>query len=278
MRSDMAPVPLTLEAEIRIDDGMEGELSVGKTIIAGGDQYALYILKSEVSTGRVAQGERAVSFVKISAILDVAHEVAFVRRSAIIKENTTLSAIYRAAGAKLSAIDADFPVSRFYCPVGDTPTFPIARALQEAGGIVRWRAGKMQFIRLPDLFKQKAVVDIQSGDTEAATSGFVERHSVPWFFSLSPSGEVVHGSREKARSVRYVPFKNEQQLRNMSRCLVHRKKAKLDYSERLCAGDLVNVVGGDKLAIVTAVHVFSSGTEGETPDQYSRLWLASMEE
>lgn len=277
-RSDMAPIPVTLEAEIRVDDGMKSLLSDGGTVLAGSEQVPLLIIKSQFNAGRIAQGERAVATMRILASLEAVHPVAFVRRTAIIKENATLSSIYRAAGAKLRTIDADFPVPRFVCPVGDTPSFQIARVLQEEGGIVRWKSGKMAFIRLPDLFKQKAVANIPSNENDKTESGFLERHSIPWFYSLNAAGGFVHGNREKARAVRFSPFKNAQQVRNMSRCLVHERIAKIDYSGALCAGDAVSVADGSKLVIVTAAHVYESGTDGATPGQYSRLWLSSVEE
>ena len=64
----------------------------------------------------------------------------------------------------------------------------------------------------------------------------------------------------------------------MTRCLVHRKTSKIDFSGQIVAGDLVNFVGGDKLCIITAAHVFESGTDdGGAGNTYTRLWLGSLE-
>jgi hypothetical protein len=217
--------------------------------------------------------------IRITAMLDSCHSAAFVRSRAIIKESAAMSAIYRAAGATIKAVDADFPVPRFYCPVGETPTFHIARVLQEEGGAVRWKSGRLQFVRLPDLFKQKPVLDLPNNASDDVDSGFLERHEVPWFFSLAASGAAVFGNRDKPRAVRYSPFKDAQRLRNMTRCLVHRKTSRTTMRGNVVAGDLIAYAGGAKLAVITAAHVFGSGTDdGGQQEAYTLLWVGSLEE
>jgi len=281
LRSDLAPVPLTLEAQIRAADHtqeLDLLLAEGRKVsVASGD--ALHIVKSVRVTGRSTQGTREMAAYRITALLDRCLGVAYVRSRAVIKENTALSNIYRACGAAISTLDADFPVPRFYCPVGETPSFHIARILQEEGGVVSWKAGRLQFARLADLFKQKAAATMPDNASDDVDGAFVERHEVPWFFSINESGSAVFGAREKPRAVRYVPFKNVQRLRNMTRCLVYRKKMTINYDARLGAGDLIAFVGGKNLVVITAAHVFNSGTDdGGNQESYTRLWLGALEQ
>lgn len=282
IRSDMSPVPVTLEAEIRIDDDMSKRLAEGEIVTAGGQSPEsgdrLRIIKSTVVTNRIAQGQREMDAIQITAMLDSCHNVAFVRSRAIVKENEALSSIYRATGATIKGVEADFPVPRFYCLVGDTPSFHITRVLQEEGGIVRWKNGKLKFFRLPDLFKQEPVLTLPNNASDDVDSGFLERHEIPWFFSLNDAGGFVFGNQNKPRSVRYTPFKNVQRLRNMSRCIVQRKVSKINLAFQLVAGDLVNFIGNEPLCIITAAHVFQSGTDGSGSNQYTRMWLGSLED
>jgi hypothetical protein len=74
-----------------------------------------------------------------------------------------------------------------------------------------------------------------------------------------------------------VPQKNEQQLINMTRCLIRRKIANINYSDDLLAGDLIAYAGADPLVIVTAAHVFHSGTDGGGSNQYTKLWLYGLD-
>ena len=283
LRMDLAPIPMTLEADIRGgDDSIDSQLVVDKWLkLANGDK--MRIVKSTRVTDRGVQAQRQMVTYRVTALLDPCCAVSFVRKQAIIKETSALSVIYRAAGATIQTIDADFPVPRFYCPVGDTPTFQIARVLQEEGGAVRWKKSKLQFMRLPDMFKQKPIMSLPDNADDDVDSGFLERHEVPWFYSLKAAGGFLYGNRDKPRVTRYAPFQDEQKLRNMTRCLVHRKVIRIGYDSQITAGDLFTIVGEDgkktDLAVVTVAHAYVTGTDnaGEA-ETYSRLWLGSLED
>lgn len=279
LRSDLSPIPVTLEADIRAgDDDFEARLQEGQLLkTVSGDEF--YIIKSERTASRASLGDKELAGFRITALLNCCLSVAYVRSRAIIKENATLSAIYRAAGASVPSIQSDFPVPRFYCPIGQTPTFHIARVLQEEGGVVRWKNSKLQFIRLQGILDGKVVRTLPETAALDVNTGFLERHEVPWFFSLDEAGGVVFGNRDKPRSVQFSPFKNVQRLRNMTRCLIHRKTAKILYDINICAGDVIAFTGGTKYAVITAAHVFKSGsTDGGATEAFTRLWLGEVEQ
>ena len=279
LRSDLSPIPVTLEADIRAgDDDFEARLQEGQLLkTVSGDEF--YIIKSERTSSRASLGDKELAGFRITALLNCCLSVAYVRSRAIIKENATLSAIYRAAGASIPSIQSDFPVPRFYCPIGQTPTFHIARVLQEEGGVVRWKNSKLQFIRLQGILDGKVVRTLPETAALDVNTGFLERHEVPWFFSLDEAGGVVFGNRDKPRSVQFSPFKNVQRLRNMTRCLIQRKTAKILYDINICAGDVIAFTGGTKYAVITAAHVFKSGsTDGGATEAFTRLWLGEVEQ
>ncbi|MGZ8220072.1 MAG: hypothetical protein ACXWT0_00340 [Methylobacter sp.] len=274
-RYDLAPVPSTFEGEFRVDDDLRKQFAEGQIINVNGDDYR--IIKPVGGSGRESQGQRDTSAMHIIALLDACHPVTFVRQKAIIKENALLTEIYRAAGASIKPVDGDFKTGRFVCMVGETPSFHIARVLQEEGGVVRWKSGKLQFFRLADLFKQNPFMSLPDNASEDSKSDFLSRHEIPSFYSLADDGSVVYGNRAKARSARFVPGKNQQQLINMSRCLVQRKVAKISFNAGLRAGDLIDISGSSPLAVVTAAHVFQSGTDGSGSDQYTKVWMSAIE-
>ena len=279
LRSDLSPIPVTLEADIRAgDDDFEARLQEGQLLkTVSGDEF--YIIKSERTSSRASLGDKELAGFRITALLNCCLSVAYVRSRAIIKENATLSAIYRAAGASIPSIQSDFPVPRFYCPIGQTPTFHIARVLQEEGGVVRWKNSKLQFIRLQGILDGKVVRTLPETAALDVNTGFLERHEVPWFFSLDEAGGFVFGNRDKPRSVQFSPFKNVQRLRNLTRCLIHRKTAKSLYDINICAGDVIAFTGGTKYAVITAAHVFKSGsTDGGATEAFTRLWLGEVEQ
>ena len=123
LRSDLAPIPCTLEAEVRLTDEIEAaRLVEGKTLKTAADD-SFTIVKAQRITGRATQGDRVQEGVRITALLTACLPIAYVRDRAIIKEGAGLAAIYRSAGATIKGIDGDFPVPRFYCPIGETPSY-----------------------------------------------------------------------------------------------------------------------------------------------------------
>ncbi|HAR08371.1 MAG TPA: hypothetical protein DCR98_08170, partial [Cobetia sp.] len=230
LRSDLVPIPLTLEAEIRVGTATAANFDVGRSIFTyDGDE--LEIIKSEHVQQARMQGDDMTGFVRLIATLKPVTPVSFIKPRAVIKHGASLSEVYRACGATLRGIEGDFPVPRFACLAGEAHTYHIARALQEAGGVVRWRNGRLAFVPLGALFEQDpmdAIVDSASDDVE---SGFLERHDIPWFYSLDADGEFVYGNRGKPRAARFQPGANAMTLRNMTGCLVLTKTTRLKYTQ-----------------------------------------------
>lgn len=275
LRYDLVPVPASFEGEFRVDDMLAKELAEGKNLQVNGDVFR--IIRPDSSSDRSSQGQHDARSMTVTALLDGCHAVAFVRQKAIIKDKALLTEIYRAAGATIKPVDGDFKAGRFVCTAGETPSFHIARVLQEEGGVVAWR-GKLVFYRLADLFKQKPKIKIPDNASDDVKSEFLGRHEIPSFYSLSPAGEVVFGNRESARVARFVPGKNQQQLVNMSRCLVVAKETKTAYNLGLKAGDIVEFSGAKNrsLVIVTAAHVYESVADGTGSNQYTKLWCGAL--
>jgi len=277
-RSDLSPVPCSLEVEVKAgDDDFVKRLGQGRTIsLASGEVFS--IIKSEICTFPAAQGDKEFSGLRITAILDGVKDIAYVRNRAIIVENTTLASIYRAAGSRVRGIVNDFPVPRFSCFIGDTPSFHIAQILQEEGGVVRWKNGRLEFMRLIDMMNQKPFRQFSEAGRTESEGGFIERHAIPWFFSIADNASIVFGNRQKPRSVRFSPFKNTQRLHNMSRALVRKKTLKVLLDVRISAGDIIALPGNQRFAVITAAHVFQSGMDnGGQQETYTKLWLGAVE-
>ena len=279
LRTDLVPVPITLECTVRYDKDMEPLLKEGCIVRAGLDNPELRIVWASPDRGKfgLEQGSRSVGTISFVAMLDACANIAFRRSKAIIKEGSTLGAIYRACGAQVN-IESDFTVKRFACFVGGVPSYHIAQALQEEAGALVWQyqAKKLKFMRLPDLMGTKPKDAMGDDGIERVKSGFLERHEVPWFYSTDDTGAVVFGNRQKTRSAMYTPLKSSSTLNNMTRALIHAGTSNGRLNLTLNAGDVIDVAG-KSLVIVTTAHVFNSGTDGTGQEQYSRLWLHSLE-
>lgn len=280
LRNDASPIPMTLELTVKAGEAsFDKFFQQGKILkIASGEKF--FIVKSERVSDNHAQGTRERTLFRITAILNPCLKIAFVRKTAVIKENTQLSAIYRACGASIKAIDADFNVARFSCFIGDTPSFHIAKALQEEGGIVRWKNGKLQFLRLLDLKKQKIAREFADVAPVDVSAGFLERFQVPSFYSIDASASFVKGNTNKERRVGFAPHQDVLRLFNMTRCLVQKKTVKVMFDQRIAAGDLIAMPDKKKYTVITAAHVFEKGNDdsGGEEKTYSKLWLGEVEE
>ena len=217
-----------------------------------------------------------LSSIQVSAYHDKTATIGFRRARAIIKEQTSLAQIYAAAGARI-AVEDDISIERFACFVGQVPSFSIARLIQEEGGAIHWTGRAMRFVRLSELAKQKPLCTVGLEAVASIESGFLERHQVPWFYSLNDAGAFVSGNTQRARAALYSPRKNVQVLRNMTRCLIHRHTLTSIYQPDFNAGQSI-AVGSTNCPIITAAHVIETGTDGSPTNTYSKFWLGEVDE
>lgn len=280
IRTDLVPVPVTLECTVRHSKEIEPFLKDGQIVKAGPGSPELRIVWSspEVGGAGVQQGARDMGAISFVALLDSCADVSFLRSKAVIKEGATMGAIYRACGARIQ-IESDFAVERFSCFAGGVPSYHIATVLQEQAGALVWspKTKTMKFKRLPDLFTGTPVEAVDAQGVERVRSGFMERHEIPWFYSTDPAGAVIHGNRAKPRKAMFTPLKPIGVLNNMSRALVHWGTLTGRLMQGVNAGDLVQVGKEGNFVVVTAAHVLDRGDAGTDTDAYSRLWLSRLE-
>lgn len=276
IRTDLVPIPMTIEIDIRNnDEDLINYLIEGNSISnEDGDQFT--ILKSELVRSANIQGDNLAQYVSIIAVLSEVVEAAYVRNNAITLNQTTLASIYRSIGCRIGKVSGDFNVPVFCCLSGDTPSFQIAAILQESGGVVFWKNGVLNFKPLAELFLQEKVADLPILAAEDISSGFLERQEIPSFYSIDAQGKFIYGNVEKTRSARFVVNKDLITLRNMSTCLVLKQVSRISYNENIVAGDLVPVNADESLVVITSATVFSMGIDGDTPQQYTKLWLGSL--
>jgi len=273
-RSDLAPVPRTLEFAVRLKDDLESRLATGASVWAGWEHLKYTIVKRErmPPTGQI-QGGEAQQAARFTAFLDSCKSIAEPRQRAVIAQDTSLGAMYRSCGAQV-VITNDFNVDRFACLVGDVPSKAIAVALQEEGAALVLRDGRLSIERLHNLMQQTPADTIGQHDSSAEhDSGLLERQEIPMCFSLDAMGNVVAGDFSTMRNARFIPGKDARTLHNLSHVLVTRKIVDSQLAQQILAGDIVTS-GGRNLLVITAAHRFRQ-REGIT-DTASRFWLGEV--
>lgn len=272
LRSDLAPIPLTFEGQLRTTPQTAIDYQDDKTIMV--NETPFRIIKSEPvrNAGGGTVGLQPLSAVSITAFPEACFAVAQPRRSAVIFDAATLSSIYRACGSS-TPVAGDFGVAGFAALVGEIPTFQIARMLQEESAVMCWRNGALRAMRLRDMFAQVPLGELDEANTEDVRSSFAESDQIPQYISTAADGTVIYGARRSAsQTVQYVANKSARELNFMGSVLVRRKTTRqpLDITRR--AGDILSV-RGTPMAIMTAAHVQRVGADGGPSDQYTRLWL-----
>jgi hypothetical protein len=274
IRSTLEPIPLTLECTLRVDDSTA--VAEGDSVVAGRDNAEFQVIKTHDNNNiSAAQGSRAYATTSFIAVLKTCAGVSFQRKTAVVMSSTSLGAIYRACGAAVQ-VDADFTISQFACFIGKVPSFAIAQVLQEEGGAVYWTGQKLKFSRLDDLMKQAPVKKLVTDTTTDLQSSFLQRHEVPFFYSTDDGGNFTYGNRTTTRAAFYMPRQDARTLTNMTKVLIMRKQFKSPYAPALNAGHVITVVD-TPYAIVTAAHVYQTGSDGSGTNAYSKLWLGSLQ-
>lgn len=275
LRYDMAPIPVTFEAQIRLTSETALLIQDGELIRV--NEIPMRIIKCEPlrNAGGGVQGDLPLSAVSITAFPDALVGVARRRRAAVIFKNASFSSIYRACGATVG-VDGDMSIERFACFKGDVPTMQIAKVLQEESAVLIWKAGRVAVVRLRELLAQPPVASLTVTASEDVQSDFLEADEIPQYVSTGPDGKFVIGERRhEAQAVVYTPRKSVRALGLMGRVLVRRKVITGQPNLEVQAGAVLNV-RGVPMAVITAVHHMQNGTDGGDIAQYSRFWLGSL--
>lgn len=270
-RSDLTPVPRTVEITLQAKDGMEERVQVGKSIWTGRELLEYEVVKAKTEMiGGVVQDKDQIGGIAVTALLKSCVGITYVRERAVVLERATLGQAYRACGATIPFAE-DFQLERFTCLRGQVPSFQVTQALQEEGAALVLRDDRLSAKRLSDLLAQEPVDRIgQTNSTDGGESEYLERHNIPSFYSTDDSGAVVMGDFDAARGVRFLPRTSARALRNATRVLVVRRVVDSDLAEQIIAGDALEI-DGQRLVVVTAAHQMQA-KDGIT-ETSSRFWV-----
>jgi len=273
-RSDLAPVPRTLEFTVKLIDGVEKRVAEGASVWGGRENLRYLIVKTDRAApmGQV-QGQSQQQAMKVTALLYSCAKIASARSSAVLQENTTFGQAFRACGA-YAQVENDFAVPRFTCFKGKIPSYPLVQILQEEGAALVLRGGRISAMRLSDMGKQVPVDNIGQIDSSAKIlSEYLQLQDVPTYYSTNDSAAMVVGPSSQTRIMDYMPRTDERRLRNASSVLVRSKTVDSNICQHIQAGDVLQVAG-ENLIVITAAHAFES-LEG-AQESRSRLWLGSL--
>lgn len=274
MRTDLIPVPVSLELVAQRTAKLEADLAVGKRLMLGTDAIPMVIVKSQVVKTQIIRDADTLGAIAVVAVLAGCEALIKPSPKAIILSGTSLAAACRACGGR-SPFGTDIPLPEFVCLKGGMPTAEIARRLQEEGAAIRYRGGKMHGVRLPDLFSGQPVATFDASAVQWEDNDAVVNRQVVSVVSLAVDGVTVYGDPSGVRPVVYRGGLDSRRAKNMERVLVTRGRMLRPSDDRLQAGELVQV-GDRRLVILTAAHRIDTGALGGSSAMATKVWLAEL--
>ena len=275
-RTDLTPVPSTLEFSVRRSASLEKALVAGAVVLIGGNALPMKLVKVEpVKSGQVQGGER-MGWLYCLAVLAGMASLILPANKAVIQSGGGFSGALMACGSSVVA-HKDIPLPNFVCLKGQVPTFAIARYLQQEAAAICLKGDKVEVWRLTELAKQEPSATFESALMHQQASPEKVRLLVPSAFSVASDGSQIENDQiGYEQRVRYEPRLTTRQLRNLERVLIHRGTLERAFNpSRLQAGNCVSI-GDESLVILTAAHHLNTGAMGGEPSATTKVWLSAM--
>lgn len=273
-RTDLVPVPVTLELVVKADDRLHELLLVDKTMTTP-KGVSLAIVKSQVINEQSIKAGKRIAALHVIAVLSGCEPLLGVTKKAVSLDNTSFNEVYRALGAKVR-IKRDIKLASFICLKGQMPTVAIAKALQKESAVICHSEQGLSVIRLNELMVGEATLFDKSA-VQWINHPNAIRHGNINYLSIDDNGSDILGTSRAERSIEYYPRADNRELQNLRRILITKATITRQLDDRLDAGKLI-AVDDKTLVILTGAHRFESGALGGPAVMATKAWLAQVED
>ena len=272
-RTDLVPVPVTLELVVKADDRLRELLVISKELLTP-KGIRLEIVKSQVINEQSIKAGRRIGAIHIIAVLAGCAPLLGVTKKAVSLENTSFNEVYRALGASIR-IKRDIKLASFTCLKGQMPTVPIALALQKEAAVICYTEQGLSVIRLNDLMTGETTLFDKSAVQFIEHPNAISHGNVN-YFSIDDNGTDILGSARAQRSIQYYPRADDRELQNLRRILITKATITRQLDERLQAGLGVKVEEA-RFTVLTSAHRYDSGALGGPSITATKAWLAQLQ-
>lgn len=275
LRSDLLPIPVTLEFQTLLTPGIDAQLQE-KSVIRIGDNYLeLIIVKRVVDTAGFLKDDKLLSIGAYIAVLNGCERLIEPARKATYLEGTTIGAALRASGNKLK-VKEDVPLYHYFCAVGATPSYEIARKCGEEAAVIYCSdEGKIIVKRLSQILNQDPALELDDTAVKWIKNQTHLNHVIPSYQTVNADGSTIEGELKVGAKTAFYPNLDSRRLKNLSTVLVTRGTVMRTYNPDFMAGDVVKVKD-KKYVILTAAHRFDTGVLGGATVSASKFWLAEV--
>lgn len=275
-RFDLAPVPSTIEATLRVDASTQDLIAVNGKVRAGSGMDLYRIIKvTHQPPVAMAQDGQPVQLRQVIAVLEGTQALMWAQQKAVVKQGSGMVECYRACGATVR-MGTDVPIQRMFVPKGHFATYALAELMAEEFATPVWSDATLHFKRVPDLLAQKPVLALEADAGRAVESAWLEQFEALSAYSCDARGAVIRApGATQARPAAFMPRQPLRVLTNWGRWLAVRRCLDAQWSGELRAGQVMALAGNPHL-IVTAAHLYENNADGGGSNQQTRLWLGQI--
>lgn len=275
LRTDCVPVPASLEFQVILHEAQDSLLQEGCIVRIGNNYLELKIIKRVTFKSGIVKDGKLVELAALVAVLHGCENLIKPASRAVFLENSSIGGALRANGNKLKVLE-DVPLVQYFCAVGATPTYEIARKCgEEACVIFCSPEGKIVVKRLSQILNQPVQTVFPEESIQWVDNPTQLSHSMPVYQTINPDGSTVEGNLSAGAQVSFYPNLDARRAKNLSTALVVRGTAVRSYSPELMAGQVVQV-GEKKLVILTTANCFDTGVLGAATASATKMWLAEV--
>ena len=274
LRTDLVPVPVTLELVAASTPTLDKALVVGSELLVGELGISITLVKAIPVKTQVIKDGRRIGGIACTGVLTSCKKLREPVNNAINLTDTTFGGAIRASGATIAIAD-DLPLPRFVCLKGQTPSIQLAKYLQQEAAVITFRRGRLSILKVDSLLAAEPIAKYDPSAVAWINNPTVHAAKTPSFVSIGTDGSTVEGENTTpGKPVLYMPGVDTRQLKNLEKVLITRgiMLRPLDY--KLQAGQVVQV-GSKKLAILTSAnHVNTSVASSSV--MATKVWLVSL--
>jgi len=276
LRSDLVPIPVTLEFNVLRSSQWDKELIVGADLTVGDPFLTMTIVKTQPLNTQTIRDSERLGGIACVAVLKGFEKLLDKIDHAVIIENTTFGSALRACGVKV-VVRNDIPLPYFVCLKGQFASEEIAKRLQEeAAAIVCSPAGEISFVKLDQLMAKAPVAMYDESAIAWVNSPKVVAMSVPSYYSIDNDGTTVNNTTPtKNRPLIYKAKLSTRQLKNMEKVLIHRGTMIRPLDSKLFSGNIIQI-GSKNYVILTGAMRVDTGSLGGSTATVSKVWLSSL--
>lgn len=275
LRYDCTPIPVCLEFQVILTPEIDALLQEKSIIKIGDDYLELIIIKRVTDTSSFLKDDKILSVGAYIAILNGCENLIEPSKKAIFLESTTIGAALRASGNKIKVIE-DVPLTSYFCAVGATPTYEIARKWQEEAAVMFCSAaGKIIIKRLSQITEGEPKLELDESAVKWIKNQSQLNHSIPSYQTVNSDGSTVEGELKGGSRTGFYPNLDARRIKNLSTVLVTRGTVMRNYSPDIRAGDTVKIKD-KKYVFLTTAHRFDTGALGGPSVSASKFWIAEV--